>query len=90
MNYKKSQPPNHEVGVEEQLVKKSIKGRPKKEESEKKQYDKQYYNHYYHTELQIEVICNKCVRYITKGSLSKHMKSGFCKNSFVCSNHSTC
>ena len=83
-----NQPPNSEVESIEQPIKKSIKGRPKKEESEKKIYDKHYFNDYYHKKLNIEIICNNCGRYVTKGNMSKHMKTDFCKNHPIGNNDS--
>lgn len=60
--------------------KKSIKGRPKKEEAEKKKTEKQYFVDYYHAKLKEEVVCENCGRYISKGNMNKHKKSDFCKN----------
>ena len=50
-----NQPPRREVGAEEQIIKRSIKGRPKKDESEKKIYDKHYFNDYYHKKYSLKL-----------------------------------
>ena len=51
------------------------RGRPKKEEHEKKQLLTSYYQEYYHAKLKHEVQCKRCKMWVTKGNISKHRKA---------------
>ena len=75
-------PPNIVIEpVEPGSEQKSIKGRPRKEEHEKKPpKDKEYFRNYYAQFLSMEIQCDHCGRYVTKSNISRHRKTPFCMN----------
>ena len=68
----------------EPILKRSIIGRPKKADADKKHLDPNYFNAYYHSHLKVEVQCDVCGCYISKGNLTRHKKSPFCKSHISC------
>ena len=73
--------PNTDV---EPILKRSIKGRPKLPGDQKKHLSADYFNEYYRTHLKVEVQCDICKCYISKGNLTRHKKSPFCKSHISC------
>ena len=79
MELQNNQPVVSEAPIEDQPVKRSVRGRPKKDEAEKKVLDKQYFTDYYRNKLSGEIHCDVCGCFVSKVNLTRHKKSEFCK-----------
>jgi len=79
MELQNNQPVIPDAPTEDQPVKRSVRGRPKKDENEKKVLDKQYFTDYYRKKLSGEIQCDVCGCFVSKGNLTRHKKSEFCK-----------
>ena len=84
MELQNNQPVEPEAHNEDQPVKRSVRGRPKKDEAEKKVLDKQYFADYYRNKLSGEMQCDVCGCFVFRGNLTRHKKSELCKKHNSC------